>query len=105
MLYQGVVQMTIICRILGHKAVALFLVQTALLVSLRLHWDFSNRFILNNSKTGILTLHKFSTFLLLGGFVVFTTWLSLTYSDFLFVSLLIDSFIIKRSPSLMTIFH
>lgn len=63
MLYQDVVQLIIICKILGHKAVALFLVQTALLVSLGLHLDFSNRFILNNSKIGILTLHKFSLFL------------------------------------------
>lgn len=65
MLYQGVVQPIVLCKILGHKAVALFLVQTALLVSLGLHLDFSDRYILNNSKIGILTLHKLSIFLLL----------------------------------------
>ena len=65
MLYQGVVQLIILCKTLGHEAVALFLVQTALLVSLGLHLDFSNRFILSSSKIGILTSHKFSIFLLL----------------------------------------
>lgn len=65
MLYQGVVQPIILCETPGRKAVALLLVQTALQVSLGLHLDFRNRFILRNSKTGILTLHKSSIFLLL----------------------------------------
>lgn len=58
MLYQGVVQPVIICKILGHKAVALSLVQTALLVSLGLHLDLSNGFILDISKTGILCINS-----------------------------------------------
>lgn len=65
MLYQGVVQPVITRETPGHKSVALLLVQTALQVSLGLHLDFRNRFILHNSKTGILTLYKFSIFLLL----------------------------------------